>query len=113
MELEGNLESINYLALQVDFNRDYKKALEEFWKKFKERKDIKQPISEYNELGVFKYLPKLTLEVIERFIEVFEKYFPDCIYDEDCPISLSLSIANIKYPIREHWRFFEKVKRNF
>ena len=72
-----NLDSIRYLALQVDFNRDYKKALNEFWEEFKERKqslkDIKQPIPKYDELGVFKYTPELALEVVKNFIKVFEK----------------------------------------
>jgi len=101
------------LAPQIDFNKDYEEMLKEFWKKFEDRDDIKRPISDYNELGVFKYSPELTKEVIRAYLEVFNKYFPDVKGDKNCPISLSLSIANIKYPIREHWRFFEKEEKSF
>ncbi len=107
------------LALQVDFNEDYKEMLKEFWKKLseklsdEEKNNIESPIKEYYELGVFKYSPQLIQKVIETFLDIFEEYFPDCISDNSSPISLSLSIANIKYPIREHWRFFEENSKNF
>ncbi|WP_461863052.1 hypothetical protein [Thermococcus sp.] len=101
------------LALQVDFNKDYKEMLKEFWKEFSRVEDIKKPIAEYDELGVFKYSPELTKMVIEKFLNLFEQYFPDCSSDERSPISLSLSIASIKYPIRKHWRFFEENNKNF
>lgn len=101
------------LALQVDFNKDYKEMLKEFWKEFSRVEDIKKPIAEYDELGVFKYSPELTKMVIETFLNIFEQYFPDCACDKLSPISLSLSIASIKYPIREHWRFFEENIKNF
>ena len=35
-----------------------------------------------------------------------EEYFPQCL--EDSPIKLSLSIAHVKYPYQEHWRFLSK-----
>jgi len=101
------------LALRVDFNKDYKEMLKEFWREFSKFEDIKKPIVEYDELGVFKYSPKLTKVVVEDFLNFFEKYFPDCAGDKSSPISLSLSIANIKYPIREHWMFFEDANGNF
>ena len=102
------------LALEVDFNKDYGEMLKEFWKEFDGIEDIKKPIAEYDELGVFKYSPELTKMVIEKFLELFEQYFTDCASDNSSPISLSLSIANIKYPIREHWGFFEKrSNKNF
>lgn len=110
------LEEFRPLALQVDFNRDYKKMLEDFWKDFSKgevSEDIKKPIKDYDELGVFKYSPELTKMVIEKYMTLIESYFPDCVKDEDCPISLSLSIANIKYPVREHWRFFEEENKSF
>ncbi|MBZ4651056.1 hypothetical protein [Thermosipho sp. (in: thermotogales)] len=106
-------EEFRPLALQVDFNKDYKEMLKEFWKEFSRVDDIKKPIAEYDELGVFKYSPELTKMVIEKFLNLFEQYFPDCITDEKSPISLSLSIANIKYPIRDHWRYFEENNKNF
>ena len=101
------------LALEVDFNKDYGEMLKEFWKEFDGIEDIKKPIAEYDELGVFKYSPELTKMVIEKFLELFEQYFTDCASDNSSPISLSLSIANIKYPIREHWGFFERSNKNF
>jgi len=101
------------LALQVDFSKDYKKMLKEFWKELAGIEDIKKPIAEYDELGVFKYSPELTKMVIDRFMNLFDEYFPDCASDNSSPVSLSLSIANIKYPIREHWRFFEENCKNF
>jgi len=112
-ELEKSKDEFRPLALQVDFNKDYKKMLKEFWEKVSEIDDVRKPIAEYDEFGVFKYSPELTKIVIEKFLNLFEQYFPDCASDENSPISLSFSVANIKYPIREHWRFFEENGKNF
>jgi len=112
-ELEKVKKEARILALQIDFNKDYKEMLKEFWNEFSKYEDVKKPIVEYDELGVFKYSPELTKKVIEKFLNLFEQHFPDCATDEESPISLSLSIASIKYPIREHWRFFEENNRNF
>jgi hypothetical protein len=101
------------LALQVDINKDYKKMLKEFWKEFKKVEDIEKPIRDYDELGVFKFSPDLAKKVIDKFLVLSDEYFPDCASDENSPISLSLSVANIKYPIRDHWRFFEEGNKNF
>ena len=64
-------------------------------------------------MGVFKYSPELTLKVIIEYLRLFDNYFPDCSNDENSPISLSLSFANIKYPLRDHWRFFESGNNNY
>jgi len=101
------------LALQVDFNRDYKEMLRKFWGELNGVEGIKKPIAEYDELGVFKYSPILATKVIEHFLSLFDQYFPDCAGDDKSPVSLSLSIASVKYPIREHWRFFEQGNSNF
>jgi hypothetical protein len=112
-ELEKSKDELRTLALQVDFNKDYKKMLKEFWKEFEEVEDIKKPIRDYDELGVFKFSPDLAKKVIDKFLVLSDEYFPDCASDENSPISLSLSVANIKYPIRDHWRFFEEGNKNF
>lgn len=109
-------EEFRPIALQIDFNNDYKEMLKRFWDEVSSeefRETIKKPIKEYDELGVFKYSPELAKIIIEKFINLFELYFPDCISNESSPISLSLSVANIKYPVREHWRFFEDDKKSF
>ncbi len=105
-------EEFRPLALQVEFNNDYKEMLKDFWNKFKKYQDIKKPVAYYDELGVFKYSPELIKLVIESYINLFEQYFQDCT-GEEALISLSLNITNIKYPIREHWKFFEEDKKNF
>ncbi len=86
--LEKFKDEFRPLALQVDFNRDYMEMLKEFWKEVSEFEDLKKPIAEYDELGVFKYSPELTKTVIEKFLHLFERYFPDCVSDESCPVSL-------------------------
>ena len=101
------------LAPQVDFNIDYRKLLSEFWMALEENTRIKKPIAEYDELGVFLYSAELTVRIIRKYLSLIEKYFPDCVHNEESPISLSLSFANIKYPVREHWRFFETDNKNF
>lgn len=93
------------LACQADFVRDYKYMIEEFWENANGL--AKKPISDYDELGVFLYSGENVKKIIETFLEVYNKYFPDCEGDYLSPISLSLSISNVKYPIREHFRFFE------
>lgn len=106
-------EEFRPLALQVDFNNEYKEMLKAFWSRFEDVHDMKKPVQDYNELGVFKYSSRSVKDVIEIFIEIFEQIFPDCVNNEHSPINLSLSIANIKYPIRDHWKYFEKEKKSF
>ncbi len=112
-ELELSKDEFRPLALQVDFNKDYKEMLKEFWEEFSRVEGIKKPIAKYDELGVFKYSPELTKMIIEKFLNLFEQYFPDCVNDKGSPLSLSLSIASIKYPIRDHWKFFEENSKSF
>uniref|UniRef100_A0A7C3N6H0 CRISPR-associated protein Csx11 n=1 Tax=candidate division WOR-3 bacterium TaxID=2052148 RepID=A0A7C3N6H0_UNCW3 len=93
------------LACQSDFVKDYKGMIKTFWHKASDL--AKKPISNYDELGVFLYSGENVKKTIEAFLEVYNEYFPDCEGDYLSPISLSLSISNVKYPIREHFRFFE------
>jgi len=93
------------LACQSDFVKDYKGMIKAFWHKASDL--AKKPISNYDELGVFLYSGENFKKTIETFLEVYNEYFPDCEGDYLSPISLSLSISNVKYPIREHFRFFE------
>lgn len=70
------------------------------------------PIQGYQELFVFKYTPKRARQVLNNFLECYKKYFPRCT-EEKAPISLSMSISNIKYPLREHWQYFDKGNKLF
>ncbi len=93
------------LACQSDFVKDYKGMIKAFWHKASDL--AKKPISNYDELGVFQYSGENVKKIIETFLEVYNEYFPNCKGDYSSPISLSLSISNVKYPVREHFRFFE------
>jgi len=94
------------LACQSDFVGDYKNMIKAFWDKVS-NSEIKKPISNYDELAVCMYSGQIFKRIVELFLEVYTKYFPSCEGDAFSPISLSLSISNIKYPLREHFRFFE------
>ncbi len=100
-------EEFRPLALQVDFNNDYKLMLEEFWKRMEEESDIVMPIEDYYELGVFKYSPELLKKVITTYCVLFNEYFPDCVNNDKCPINLSLFVESVKYPLREYWRYLD------
>ncbi len=106
------------LAVQVDFVKDYKLLLDAFNKKIYEIKDNEgkpfftketflYPIDSYYEFGIFKvYSGDAILKVLDLFNNLLEEYFPNC--SKDSPIKLSLSLAHIKYPYQEHWRFLSK-----
>jgi len=108
-ELKEKLKNeFRSLACQSDFVTDYKNMIKAFWEKANGL--AKKPISNYDELGVFLYSGENVKKILETFLEVYNDYFPDCEGDAQSPVSLSLSISNIKYPIREHFRYFENPK---
>jgi hypothetical protein len=116
-------KSFRPLAVQIDFVKDYKSLLQAFKKRVYEIKDDKgdslftkeaflYPIDGYNEFGIFKvHSNKALLKVIDIFADLLEEYFPECV--EDSPIKLALSVAPVKYPYQEHWRFLSKPKDTF
>lgn len=97
------------LACHSDFVKDYIKMVKDFWQRCEDL-GIMKPISDYDEIGVCKYSGGLVNKIIEELVAIHNDYFPDCEDDEHSPVSLSLSISHIKYPIREHWRYFENPK---
>ena len=111
-------ESFRPLAVQIDFIKDYKLLLMTLKKKIYEIRDnngkpifteetFLYPIENYYEFGIFKvYSGRDILSVLDIFSNLLEEYFPQCL--EDSPIKLSLSIAHVKYPYQEHWRFLSK-----
>ena len=111
-------ESFRPLAVQIDFVKNYKLFLRALKNKIYEIKDNEEkpiftqetflyPIENYYEFGIFKvYSGKDILTVLDLFSNLLEEYFPQCL--EDSPIKLSLSIAHVKYPYQEHWRFLSK-----
>ena len=111
-------ESFRPLAVQMDFVKDYKLLLKALKNKIYEIKDNEEkpifteetflyPIENYYEFGIFKvYSDKDILSVLDLFCNLLEEYFPQCL--EDSPIKFSLSIAHVKYPYQERWRFLSK-----
>jgi hypothetical protein len=113
-------ESFRPLAVQIDFVKDYKLLLKTLNEKIYEIKDDEgspfftketflYPIDGYHEFGIFKvYSGKEILKVLDLFYTLLEEGFPECL--KDSPIKLSLSLAHVKYPYQEHWRFLSTPK---
>ncbi len=115
-------DSFRPLAVQMDFVKDYKLLLKAFNNQIYEIKDkdgnslfTKEnflfPIEGYYEFGIFKvYSGEDILAVLDLFYNLLEKYFPECL--KDSPIKLSISLAPVKYPYQEHWRFLSMPKNS-
>lgn len=102
-------EEFRSLACQCDFVNDYLAMVNKFWCVC-EGLQIEKPISGQDEIGVCKYSGEAVKFIVKKFVELHSDYFPDCDGDQDSPISLTLSISPIKYPLREHFRYFENPK---
>lgn len=121
-DIDKNLlkDSFRPLSVQMDFVNDFKKFLECFKDKIYEvtdkdgrsiftREDFLFPIAGYHEFGIFKvYSSGKILPVVDLFYDLLKHYFPDC--QQDSPIKLSISLAPVKYPYQEHWRFLSLPK---
>lgn len=113
-------ESFKPLAVQVDFVKDYKIFLKIFKERVYEIKDedgnelfskenFLYPIDDYEEFGIFRAnYSEVVIKVLDMFVGLIEEYFPKCI--DNSPIKLSISIAHVKYPYQEHWRFMSSPK---
>lgn len=110
-------EGFRPLAAQMEFVKQYQEFLEEFedllCRKTVEKTPILDrdavlyPVRPYKELMVIRLdRPEVLGLVLDAFYSLLEQYFPECLID--CPIRLSASMSNIKYPYQEHWRFFEE-----
>lgn len=114
--------SFRPLAVQMDFVKDYKALLNEFKEKIYSIKDetgnptfsqktLLYPIDDYNEFGIFKAPSgKSILAVINTFTDCIRQIFPKCLDISNLPIRLAISIASVKYPYQEHWRFLSEPK---
>lgn len=114
-------ESFRPIAVQMDFVKDYKLLLKAFnnqiYEKDKDgnslftKENFLFPIEGYYEFGIFKvYSGGDILKVLDLFYNLLEKYFPECL--KDSPIKLSISLAPVKYPYREHWQFLSMPKNS-
>lgn len=117
MTFDEFIDEFQSLALITDFIEDYRLMLREFYNNLKEMNLLslnKLPIKNYYELNVTKldYSEK-AIKIIEIFVDVFNKFFPDIRKDDSSPIKISLFIGSTKYPLRDIWRFFEKESENF
>ncbi|MEO0273245.1 MAG: hypothetical protein ABIM30_09210 [candidate division WOR-3 bacterium] len=115
-------ESFRPLAVQMDFIEDYKSLLKAFNEQIYSIEDTDGkplftkesfliPIDDYYEFGIFKvYSGKEILAVLDLFYSLMKNYFPKCL--QYSPIKLSLSVAQVKYPYQEHWRFLSKPENS-
>lgn len=110
------------LAAQMEFVREYVEFLEEFKRALenltgsngslllKSGETLLFPIPGYLELTVVRLdRPETLGAALDAFVQSLRARFPECL--EDCPIRLSVSMANLKYPYHEHWRFFSEPQQ--
>lgn len=110
------------LAAQMEFVREYAEFLEEFKGALenlmgsngspllKPGESLLFPIPGYLELTILRLDSSETLgAALDAFVQFLSARFPECL--EDCPIRLSVSMANPKYPYQEHWRFFSEPQQ--
>lgn len=110
------------LAAQMEFVREYEEFLEEFKNSLdqltgrcgtlllKSGETLLLPIPGYLELAVVRLdSPEALRVILDNFVQHLKSRFPECI--GDCPVRLSVSIGNPKYPYHEHWRFFSEPQQ--
>jgi hypothetical protein len=110
------------LAAQIEFGREYKEFLQEFRNSLENLTDtvgtfvlklgetLLFPIAGYLELTIIRLDSSETLgNVLDLFVRLLRSHFPECV--ADCPIRISVSLGNPKYPYHEHWSFFSRVQQ--
>lgn len=110
------------LAAQMEFVREYKEFLQEFRNSLENLTDtdgalllksgetLLFPIARYLELAIIRLDNSETLgTVLDVFVRLLQSRFPECI--ADCPIRMSVSLGNPKYPYHEHWSFFSRPQQ--
>lgn len=115
-------EGFRPLAAQMEFVREYKEFLQEFRialenltgtggaSLLKPDETLLFPIAGYLELAIIRLDSSETLGVVlDVFVQLLRSHFPECI--ADCPIRISVSLGNPKYPYHEHWSFFSQPQR--
>lgn len=110
------------LAAQMEFVREYKELLQEFRNSLENLTDTGEallvkpgetmlfPIAGYHELAIIRLDSSETLgSVLDLFVQLLKSRFPKC--TADCPIHMSVSLGNPKYPYHEHWSFFSQPQQ--
>lgn len=106
-EIEALAGNLRDTALMVDFTSDYRKLLSAFSSRIRTEMDVEDIGGDHPELLVVALKEKgQALQIADAFIEEFRRLFPKC--ENDSPISLSISVSNVKYPFFEHWQFLDK-----
>ncbi|MFQ5802018.1 MAG: hypothetical protein ACE5JQ_03865 [Candidatus Methylomirabilales bacterium] len=119
---QGLKEGFRPLAAQIEFVREYGELLREFKERLesltgssgaqllKSGETLLFPIGGYLELAIVRLDSSETLgTILDAFVQLLRSRLPDCL--EDCPIRLSVSMGNPKYPYQEHWRFFSEPQK--
>lgn len=102
------------IALLSDFAKDYQDFLIDFERGLRHLgsfsdDDIQEIATKYKDFYVI-HLDKAReiLNLVDQFTRCLSDWFPGCI--DASPIHLSISIAPVKYPFFEHWRYLQKPK---
>jgi flagellar biosynthesis chaperone FliJ len=115
-DLKLNFRSIAVLA---DLTKAYQAFLARFAQGLRKPHDGGSPLfldEDIEEIaGRFKdfYIMRLMASeeiagVVRLFRDLLREYFPACV--EDTPIRLAISVAPIKFPFFEHWRYLQQPR---
>jgi hypothetical protein len=109
-DAKANLRAV---ALLADFTADYQRLTRRFAALLRNPADgsrgfAPQGIVELTHEFQDFYIVRLfrasdAVQMIESFRRALDEFFPKAL--EECPVRLSISIANVKHPFFEHWRF--------
>jgi hypothetical protein len=115
-------EGFRPLSSQMEFVKEYeeftaelKSSLESFTNPdgavvLESGENLLFPIPGYPELAVVRLdTPDILGNVLKIFTQQLRRRFPACL--DDCPIRLSVSMGNPKFPYQEHWPFFSRPQQ--
>ncbi len=107
--------SLRPVALLADFTADYQRMTRRFTALLRNpedgsrgfaSQDIVELTHEFQDFYIVRlYHASDAAQIIESFRRSLGEFFSNAL--EECPVRISISIANVKHPFFEHWRFVQ------
>ena len=105
------------VALLADFTEDYRRFTQRFAALLRQpgdggrgidSRDIVELTHDLKDFYIIRlYRASDAVQIVEAFERSLREFFPKAL--ESSPVRLSLSVANVKHPFFEHWRFCQSA----